>query len=455
MATNQIVTITDPKKLKELEDACGLNNNTDPTRTTFNLSDRNKYAAQLDILVNGFNSIGHNWAIAPGSSFPITGYDPNDPSKCTYNTFIGWMDHNKILEKCRKLTPAGKKGELVPTNRLGAYTLGTAMMPMNAMTGPAQNTPPLMDSLLNSIDPNMVTNIENVCNIIRSRSYFSLPASGFGSLQTLLYKAQGAVQGFIDAIYNLYQGVIDLMRKFAIMINGYIAMFNQIVYDFISQYIDLDLICSILGAAQSLLDDVAFFAQLFDGGDGMFNAINSIQVVINYAAQTLAYAYNPITALNLIPGVGNMMSEFNQLLSNPEAFMGNLITQFGLGSVGNNKALQIANAIMLRYGVTSQLGPLGPILLQAGVAGNSSDWFRTGNLGTGNYGQGLVGPIGNLGLGNITFNPGYFDPNNPLAFLDVNSNPYFNAAKTNIADFTNNVKDIPGAFTNFVTNPLS
>jgi hypothetical protein len=459
MATNQPSNYTftaqnSPNKLKELQDACGLSNITDPTITTFYLTDTNKFAAQLDMLVSGFNSIGHVWAIAPGDPFYITGYDPQDPAKCTYNNFIGWMDRNNLLEKCKKLTPAGKKGELTMTNRLGAYALGTSMMHSNAMSGPSQNTPPLMDALLNSIDPNMVTNIENVCNIIRSRSYFSLPASAFGSLQTLLYKAQGAVQGFVEALYNLYQGLISLMRKFAIMINGYIAMFNQWVYDFICQYIDLDLICSILGAAQSLLDDAAFFAQLFDGGDGMFNAINSIQTVINYAAETLAYAYNPITLLNLIPGVGNIMAQFDQLLGDPEAFMGNLITQFGLGNVGNNKALQIANAIILRYGLQSQLGPLGPILLQAGVAGNSSQWYRTGNLGTGTYGQALAGPIGNIGLGSITYNPGYFDPNNPLAFLDVNSNPYFNAAKTNIADFTNNVKDLPGAFANFVTNPL-
>lgn len=454
MATNQTFIPQNNIKLKDLERSCGLNEKTDPTISTFDLVDRNKYAAQLDMLVNGFKSIGHIWNVYEGPAFYITGYDPSDPTKSTYNNFIAWMERNNLLEKCRSLTPAGKRGELVPTNRLGAYTLGTAMMPMNAMTGPAQNTPPLMDALLNSIDPNMVTNIENVCNIIRSRSYFSLPASAFGSLQTLLYKAQGAVQGFIDAIYNLYCGVIDLMRKFAIMINGYIAMFNQIVYDFICQYIDLDLICAILGAAQSLLDDVAFFAQLFDGGDSLFNAINSIQRVINYASETLAYAYNPISVLNLIPGVGNVMLQFNQLLSDPEAFMGNLITQFGLGKTGNNKALQIANAIMLRYGITSQLGPLGPILLQAGVAGNNSQWYRTGDLGTGNYGQGLFGPIGNLGFGSIGFNPGYFDPNNPLAFLDVNSNPYFNAAKVNIKDFTNNAKDIPGAFVDFITNPL-
>jgi len=456
MATTTYTTQNSPNILKQLQDASGLTpNGTVPNLASFDTGDRNKYAAYLDILVNGHSSIGHIWAIAPGDPFYITGSDPSDPSKSTYNNFIIWMQRHGFLQKCQQLTPAGKRGELTTGGMLGINTTSTAHMPLNPMTGPAQNTPSLVGNLLNSIDPNMVTNIENVCNVIRTRSYFSLPSSAFGSLQTLLYKAQGAVQGFVQALYNIYQGVILLMQRFAVMINGLLASLGRFVYDFINTIIPLDLICAILGAFQSLLDDVAFFAQLFGGGDAIFNAINSIQTIINYASETLAYAYNPLALLNLIPGVGNVMAQFNQLLNDPEAFMGNLITHFGLSGACNSKALQIANAILLHYGLEGQLGPLGPILLQAGVAGNSSQWFRTGNLGTNGYGNALTGPFGNLGLGSITFNPGYFDPNNPLSFLDVNSNPYFNAARTNIASFTSNLNAIPQATANFIANPLA
>jgi hypothetical protein len=375
------------------------------------------------------------------------------------------LTENHLLSGCKQYTPAGKKGELVTGGMLGINTVSTALMPNNPATGPAQNTPSLGANLLNSINPNMVTNIENICNVIRTRSYFSLPASAFGSLQTLLYKAQGAVQGFVQALYNIYHGVLLLLQRFAIMVNGLLSAINQLVYDFICRYIPLDLLCAILGAFQSLLDDVAFFAQLFNGGDGLFNAINSIQVVVNYAAEALAYAYNPLTLLNLIPGVSNFMVEFNNILNNPEAYLGNLITHFNLGSISSNRALQIANAIILRYGLEGALGPLGPILLQAGVAGNSSQWFRTGNLGTYGFGKGLTGPLGNTigsmnynnpsyNIGNVTANIAYFDPSNPSGFLDVNSNPYFSAARTNITDFSNNVKDLPKAFTDFVSNPL-
>jgi hypothetical protein len=442
MATNQPVTFTtssNPNILKDLELASGLKpKGTVPNLDTFKcMGDNNHYAASLDILVNGRKAVGHQWAIEAG--------DPYFINADRYIGFVKWLNENHILEGCQKLTPAGQRGELVTGGLLGIDALMTSQMARNPVTGPAQNTHSLTENLLNSIDPNMVTNIENVCNIIRTRSYFSLPAGAYGNLQTLLYKAQGAVQGFVQALFNIYHGVLLMMQRFANMVNGLLASFSQYIYNFINNIIPLDLICAILGAFQSLLDDVAFFAQLFGGGDSIFNAINSVQTAINFAAQGLSFAYDPISILNIIPGVNNLYADLQNLMSNPEAFMGQLISNFGFTAGANNKALQIANAIILRYGLEGQLGPLGPILLQGGVAGNSSQWYRTGNLGTGSF--------GNLSVGNITPNPGYFNPDNPFQFLDINSNQYFNAAKTNINDFTVNASGIPSAVFNVVTNP--
>ena len=440
MAASQTTVITDNNALSNLEKSCGLTPFTTPNFDTFKcMGDKNHYAANLDILVNGKKALGHNWLVEAGDPFFI------DVKR--YKSFITWLNSNHLLAPCAKLTPAGQRGELVTGGLLGIDTLLTSQMIQNPMTGPAQNTHCLGADLLNSIDPNMVTNIENICNVIRTRSYLSLPPSALGGLQGFLYKAQGAVQGFVQALYNIYNGVILMMRRFANMVNGLLQAMGQMVYDFISSIIPLDLICAILGAFQSLLDDVAFFAQLFDGGDALFNAINSVQTVVNYAAQTLNYCYNPLSLLSLIPGLNNIVAEFDTLLNDPEAFLGQMISHFGFSAGANSKALQIANAIILHYGLESQLGPLGSVLLTSGVAGNNSQWYRTGDLGTGNY--------GNYAQGNIIPNPGYFDPNNPFGFLDVNSNPYFSAARTNINDFTNNASQLPKAFADFITNPLA
>lgn len=440
MPANQTANITDPNILINLEHSSGLTPFTTPNLDTFKvMGDKNHYAANLDILVNGKGALGHNWIIEAGDPFFI---DTN-----RYKSFIIWLNANHLLDSCIKLTPAGQKGELVHGGLLGIDSLMTSQMFQNPMSGPAQNTHCLGADLLNSIDPNMVTNIENICNVIRTRSYFSLPPSALGGLQTFLYKAQGAIQGFIKTLYDIYHGVILLLQRFANMVNGLLTAIGQMVYDFISSIIPLDLMCAILGAFQSLLDDVAFFAQLFDGGDALFNAINIVQTGINYAAEALNFCYNPLSILNLIPGVNNIVQEFETLLNDPEAFLGQLVSHFGFSAGAGNKAIQIANAILIHYGLESQLGPLGSVLLTQGVAGNSSQWYRTGSLGTGNF--------GNYAQGNIIPNPGYFDPNNPLGFLDVNSNPYFNNVKTDLNQFTNNASDLPKAFSDFIKNPLA
>lgn len=428
-------TITNKDILKQLELSSGLKpSGSGVVLDTFKANgDDNQYAARLDMLVNGQKSLGHVWAIAQGDPYPITA-----GPRGTYVNFVKWCRENHLLETLQKVTPAGTSGQLVTGGMLGVDTLMTSQMFQNPITGPAQNTHNLTADVLNSIHPGMVDGIENFCNIIRTRSYLSLPPAAFGGLQTFLYKVQGAISGFIQSLYNIYHGALIMLQRFANVINGLLNSFNQWLYNYINQHIiPLDLLCAVLGAFQSLLDDVGFFAQLFGAGDSMFNALNSIQTVVNFAAQGLSYAYNPISLAGLIPGVNNVFAALNQLSSDPEAFMGQLISNFGVSIGSGNQAIQIANAILLRYGLMSQLGPLGSVLLTQGVAGNNSQWYRTGNTGTNGF--------GNLAYGNVIPNPGYIDPDNPFSFLDVNSNPYFNAAKANLTDFKNNVAGIPEA----------
>lgn len=392
-------------------------------------ADNNQYAAELDILVNGQKSLGHTWAIDIGDPYAI------DATR--YKSFVKRMTENHFIAELQKVTPAGQRGELVTGGLLGIHALSMNSMASNPITGPNLQNDSLLGQLLNDIHPGMVDGIENFCNIIRTRSYLTMPPSSFGSLQTFLYKAQGAISSFIQTLYDIYHGVLIMMQRFAIVINGLLTSLNQWAYDWINSLIPLDLICAILGATQALVDDVAFFAQLFAGGDGLFNAINSVQTVINYAARGLSFAYNPISVLDLIPGVSNIFAQLNLLESDPQAFLGSLISHYGFSKGLQNRAVQVANAILLHYGLESQLGPLGSVLLQGGVAGNSSQWYRTGNNGLGGF--------GNLKYGNVTPNPTYLDPDNPFGILDINRNQYFNAIGTDLAKFKENASAIPGA----------
>lgn len=416
--------------LKDLEVAANLSPTSKPSSSAIKAlaSDSNEYAGYLAMLAYGEGAIGRKYDFVPNRPYYQVTYEG-------YGNFMKRLENLKLLDGLKTLSPAGQRGDLVVPNYLGIASRMAPQMNLNPMTGPGANTPCLGADLLNSIHPGMVDAIENTCNIIRTRSYLSLPPGAFGGLQSILYQIQGAVNSFMQALYDLYQGVMLVMQQFAQIINGIMASINQYIYNLISSIIPLDLICAILGAAQSLLDDVAFFASLFNGSDALFNAINSIQTVINYAALGLNYAYNPLSLLTLIPGVADVVNSFDKLISNPEAFLGQLISNFGFSMGANNSGLQIANAILLRYGLMGQLGPLGGIMLTAGVAGNNSQWYRTSNPGTGDFG---------MGSGIVFPNPMYLDPDNPLAALDVNANPYFNAFKTDVKDFTSNVSNLVG-----------
>jgi hypothetical protein len=427
--------------IKNLELAANLGPKTKPSNSAIKAlaSDNNEYAGFLAIFAYGQGAMRRRYSLVPGRAY----YEVTPEG---YGSLMSRLASLKLLDQLKTQTPAGKKGELVVPNYLGISSRMAPQMNLNPMTGPGVNTPCLGADLLNSIHPGMVDAIENTCNIIRTRSYLSLPPGAYGGLQSVLYQIQGAANSFMQALYDLYQGVILVMQQFAQVINGIMASVNQYIYNLISSIIPLDLICAILGAAQSLLDDVAFFASLFNGSDSLFNAINSIQKVINYASIGLNYAYNPINLLSLAPGVSDVVNAFSNLQSNPQALLGQLISNFGFSAGANNSAIQIANAILLRYGLMGQLGPLGSIMLQSGVAGNNSQWYKTSDLGTGDFG---------MGSGIVPPNPMYLDPDNPLAALDVNSNPYFKAFKTDIKDFTSSTGNLVNLAKDSVTDLVS
>lgn len=419
MATNQQINFSD---IGALEKMTGLGPQAPLHYDVFKLGDNNQYGAHLAILAYGTDSLG-------GICSAYSGVTPYAISVPNYNSFISSLKARNLVSKL-SYTPAGQKGQLEDLGSLGIFSRTSPQMPFNPMTGPGINMPCLGADLLNSIHPGMVDSIESVCNIIRTKAYFSLPVSAMGGLQSLMYKVEGAINSFMAALYDIYYGAILAVQQFMMVVNGIMASIGNMIYSFINSIIPLDLICAILGAAQSILDDVAFFASLFNGSDGLFNAINAVQTVINYGVEGLNYAYNPLSLINLIPGVSDIFSQLNTLESNPEAFLGTLVAHFGASFGTNNQSLQVANAIIAHYGLQAQLGPLGPIMASAGTAGPNTSWYRTGNPGTGNF--------GNMGINQIIPNMSFSNPDTG-ALLDINCNPYVGKFQSDISGFVASV----------------
>jgi hypothetical protein len=368
------------------------------------MPNENKYAAYLYILIEGYDAIY--------TKFDYIGSDSVTITPDLYKEFITYIKSNKF-EELLKNTPAGRKDELKDIGSNGSFTRFSAHNNFNVMTGPGVNAPCLGADLLNSIHPGMVDEIENICNVIRTRSYLSLPSDSFGGLSQAMWFITGAVTAFYQAIVEIYQGMVLAIKQLYVWLNNIYRMVQQYLISVIESIIPLSLICLILEAVQTILDDVGFFAQLFKGSDNLFQTLNAIQTVVNYASFGVNFAYDPLNGLaTLFPNEAKQVTDFIRYVGNlPQALLGKLVQHIGFGVSSNNEALAIANTIVQRYGLGASLGPIGDVLATAGTVGNRSEWYRNGGYGINindtinPYPYSISGISGNLPPLNISLNP--------------------------------------------------
>jgi len=368
------------------------------------LPNENLYAALLFILIKGYDALG--------AQFTFTGSDPVSITPDLYKWFVTCYIKDNGFEENLKNTPAGKKEQLQDIGSDGSFTRYSANNAVNIMTGPGINTPCLATDLLNKIHPGMVDDIENFCNVIRTRSYLSLPSDTFGGLNQAMWFITGAVTSLYQGLVEIYQGMVLLVQQVYTWLNNISRMVQQYITSVIEQIIPLDLICLILDAAQTILDDVGFFAQLFNGSDNLFQTLNAIQTVVNYASFGVNFAYDPLGGLaSLFPKETQKVYEFIRNIENlPQTFLGKLYQNIGFGTIANNEALAIANTIVKRYGLGSSLGPLEDVLSSAGTVGNRSKWYKSSNtgvnIGSPNlYSYSIANISGNLPPLNINLQP--------------------------------------------------
>lgn len=384
------------------------------------LPNMNLYASILYILIRGYDAIG--------SQFSFEGFDKVAITPEFYNWFVEDFIEELGLKEALKKTPAGSRDELKNIGANGSFTRYSAHNNINVMTGPGVNAPCLAADLLNGIHPGMVDEIENFCNVIRTRSYLSLPSDAFGGLSQAMWFITGAVTAFYQAVVEIYQGMVQMMQQIYSVINSIYRMIQNYIISIIEQIIPLSLLCLILDAAQTILDDIGFFAQLFNGSDSLFTTLNAIQTVVNYASFGVNFAYDPLNGLaTLFPRQAQQVYGFiNQIQNMPQALLGKLVQHIGFGVNSNNEALAIANTIVQRYNLGSSLGPLNSVLSSAGTVGNRSKWYRTGNTG-----------ISILGNSSIGFNYSVPNISGNLPPLNIDLNPFGWIGNT-ISSFSSN-----------------
>jgi hypothetical protein len=341
----------------------------------------NIFAGYLFILTKGWNALGAEFEFAPE-------YIPYVVSKETYKDFInkdnGVLKNCGLLEIAKARCPAGSSGQLNDLGRLGMFSRLTGFQITNPISGPATHLPPGCKDILDQTDNEFVKGLTDVCESICSHSYLKCISVGsYGGFQQAIHYITGVVQDFFSMMYDVYQGLQLLALQAQLFINEIIEDIQTFLVDrFLSKRVQIFLavVCVLLAAVQTLLDDIGFFASLFKGSDSLFNALNVVQTVVNLGAQAINYVYNPITGAlaaafpKQAQGVLNFITKIGQL---PEQFLGHALKSFSLGKGMHNNGIAIANAIIKRYGLGAQLGDLAPILESFGTAVPQSNWHRT------------------------------------------------------------------------------
>lgn len=271
-----------------------------------------------------------------------------------------------ILDK----TPAGQKKCFDDIGKVGVTEANVNNMSNNPMTGPAKNTPSLVEQLLNKIHPDAVKNLESLCNKIRTHAYLTLPKGSFGSLQRLVAGINGVITAFQAIINDIYNGIVFYIQQAYAWINGQLQQAQRWLMEQIEHIIPLDLICLLLDTFQTILSDIGFFGSLFNLSGPFANIFNEIQNFTNLASNFIS---NPFTALSsfLPPQISQYINLFNQIGTDPGGFLADQLSNHGYAAAATALQGNIVGALVSKFGPQyAAMSPIGNILSKSSAIYN-------------------------------------------------------------------------------------
>lgn len=345
------------------------------------------YKGYLSILIIGWDIIGQ--IIPPDNSFvgeePTTCVITSDVYNKFCNSKSGDLKILGIRERIKKSSPAGKRNQLMDLSGLGSVV---GYLVKLAVTNPMQSVQSVMpvsvENQLRGLNNKTLNSLIDASNALRTKSWVNaIPSVSLGSLGQIMHEITGMVGAFQDALLDIYKGIKDAILIAKVWMNQQIARLQKwIVNAFFGGNLGMILyvFCFLFSLIQSLLDEFAFFAQLFNASDSVFKMINILQTVVNWGSQFISYAYNPITGLlpALFPKeVGEFFSMMDKLDKIPNQFLGFIQKNLSFNSKFNSKAIATLNTIVKRYGLGSKLGELEGIVDSFGTVNtNNSNWQR-------------------------------------------------------------------------------
>lgn len=339
-------------------------------RQRFNALNKNKYYLLLNMLVYGFD----NKVLEAGI------YNSGD-EKCVIDKgFISdfiKMARDPLLADILKKTPAYEKGCFEDFGKFGAVEANTFNIDQNPMTGPRMTSTNFIQYMINRTRPDALNTLEAFCNRIRTSAFMALPKRAFASLVALANAINGVIAAFNKIIQDIYNGIMAYIQQIFGIINGLLAKIQQLIANFLESIIPLDLLCILLLILQKMAGDIPFFTSLMN-----MSAIisNFEQNFVSYLSQTIGFdikgfVNNPFGTISKFfpPEVNKIIGMIEQFGNNPEAFLSNLVVNYGYALAAQSSQSYIWNALLDHYGPTFvNMNAVGQILGTANpMPGNS------------------------------------------------------------------------------------
>lgn len=268
--------------------------------------------------------------------------------------------NNPTLLSIIKKTPAYAKHCFDDIGYFGvSHGVNSNKQPANPMSGPVkQSGTSLVERLLNVVNTNINSVLENNSTKTRTQAYLALPATAFASFQKAVSAINGIILAYESLMRDIYQGVIQLVQQIYAVINGIIAAIQFYILSLINQYIiPIDLLCLILQLLESFFGDSKFFSSLFNQSAFLNKYLNQFESEINKEVSLFGNVLGEAQP-HFPPEVNNIIRVVNSLATNPA--LGTGMVNYGYHQSLLGLQANLIGQIITKYGPNfAALSPLG------------------------------------------------------------------------------------------------
>lgn len=285
------------------------------------------------------------------------------------NSIIKGNFHKGIMKAFKK-TPAYKDKFFEDVGDVGVTLVSNSeRLQTNPMSGSPKHVPSLLEKALNSIHPNLSSEIEKYINVLKGKTYLALPANILGSIQYAINMINGVVSSIASMIYDVYKGALEAVKEFIAVIDGIMGMVMGYLLFLLDQIIPLEILCFILDIISIFAGDLTTYTNLFSSSAKISDVLKTFNIDAGIIGDFLTDPEGAIKGV-LPKQFKDIMNIVESVANDPMGYLGSVLGDYGGGYMMNYLKGDIMGGILNQFGSKAPvLYPLAGVLKKYGING--------------------------------------------------------------------------------------